>query len=554
VCATGYGIRRSHDLRAEIGKYPISTNERKNMSTKTLRKRIALVAVAALGAGVLSVAPANAADGAIDDVAATGLCATTTASGTYQSIADDSVYIYVALGGTVTTSNDGDGSYTLSASGGGVMTGSGGSATSALAYAVSDDADTAIFTPNAVGTVKISLTADSAPATVADYLYVVTVASCSSSTWSETRSSYETSAAEDSTPDGEAGSTYTFADESTVAISLLGKNTYNALLPLGVWTVSSSNASLVVDIDTSAASIGTLSSTTDSIQADGNEIYVAVEQKDTGTAQSGTITVTYNGATVYSKSVKITGDAAKITVSGVDVQDTANTAAGDFDVTVQDAAGNYLGWTVSGDSTKYNNVVTSVTGGNTTAGDPSGTVSAATWTCNGVSGEATVRVKATTNAATTIYSNDFVAKCGSAAYTYTASLDKALYVPGDIATLTITAKDASGFAPFKGETVDAAAGTPSIAGSQMTPVNTPSAADTFNASGVKTYTFTVGSTAGKYNMAVNLGYTGNSAVAVPYSVASSGGTTNEDVLKAIVSLIASINKQIAALQKALLRR
>ena len=32
------------------------------MSTKTLRKRIALVAVAALGAGVLSVAPANAAN------------------------------------------------------------------------------------------------------------------------------------------------------------------------------------------------------------------------------------------------------------------------------------------------------------------------------------------------------------------------------------------------------------------------------------------------------------------------------------------------------------
>jgi hypothetical protein len=55
-------------------------------------------------------------------------------------------------------------------------------------------------------------------------------------------------------------------------------------------------------------------------------------------------------------------------------------------------------------------------------------------------------------------------------------------------------------------------------------------------------------------MAVNLGYSGNSAVAVPYTVASSGGTTNEDVLKAIVSLIASINKQIAALQKALLRR
>jgi hypothetical protein len=42
-----------------------STIERKKMSTKTIYKRIALVAVAALGAGVLSVAPANAAISAI---------------------------------------------------------------------------------------------------------------------------------------------------------------------------------------------------------------------------------------------------------------------------------------------------------------------------------------------------------------------------------------------------------------------------------------------------------------------------------------------------------
>ena len=526
------------------------------MSIKTLRKRIALVAVATLGAGVLSATPAFAADGTIDGVAATGLCATTTSAGTYQGIADDSVYVYVSLGGSVTFSNDGDGDYTLSAASGGVVTGSGGSTSSALAYAVSDDADTATFTPNAVGTVKLTLTADAAPTVVADYLYAITVSACASSTWSETRSSYETSATEDATPDGEAGSTYTFADESTIAISLLGKNAYNATLPTGVWTVTSSNAGLLVDIDTTAgsAAIGTLSGVTDSIQTTGDEVYVAVEQAATGTAQTGTITVTYNGATVYAKTVKITGDAAKITVSGVDVQDTANTAAGDYDVTVQDAAGNYLAWTVSGDTTKYNNVVTSVTGGTTTAGDPSGTVAAATWVCNGASGEATVRVKATTNAATTIYSNDFVAKCGSAAYTYTASLDKAAYVPGDIATLTITAKDAYGFAPFKGETVDAAAGVPSIAGSQLTAVNAPAAADTFDATGVKKYTFTVGSTAGKYNLAVNLGYTGNSAVAVAYSVASDGSVTNADVLKAIVSLIASINKQIAALQKALLKK
>jgi hypothetical protein len=36
--------------------------------------------------------------------------------------------------------------------------------------------------------------------------------------------------------------------------------------------------------------------------------------------------------------------------------------------------------------------------------------------------------------------------------------------------------------------------------------------------------------------------------------ASSSAVSNADVLKAIVSLIASINKQIAALQKAILKK
>ena len=46
--------------QADPGIVSGSTIERKQMSTKTIYKRIALVAVAALGAGVLSVAPASA--------------------------------------------------------------------------------------------------------------------------------------------------------------------------------------------------------------------------------------------------------------------------------------------------------------------------------------------------------------------------------------------------------------------------------------------------------------------------------------------------------------
>jgi protocatechuate 3,4-dioxygenase beta subunit len=48
--------------QAKVRKFLILTNERKQMSTKTTFKRVALVAVAALGLGLLSVAPSNAQD------------------------------------------------------------------------------------------------------------------------------------------------------------------------------------------------------------------------------------------------------------------------------------------------------------------------------------------------------------------------------------------------------------------------------------------------------------------------------------------------------------
>ena len=52
---------RATHLEAATRKFLVTTNERKQMSTKTNFKRIALVAVAALGLGVLSSVPSNAA-------------------------------------------------------------------------------------------------------------------------------------------------------------------------------------------------------------------------------------------------------------------------------------------------------------------------------------------------------------------------------------------------------------------------------------------------------------------------------------------------------------
>jgi len=74
-------------IQAESGIVLESTIERKQMSTKTTFKRIALVTVAALGFGVMSVAPSSAGGGIADSIA---ISATANAS-------------TIALGSTATT-------------------------------------------------------------------------------------------------------------------------------------------------------------------------------------------------------------------------------------------------------------------------------------------------------------------------------------------------------------------------------------------------------------------------------------------------------------------
>jgi hypothetical protein len=87
----------------------------------------------------------------------------------------------------------------------------------------------------------------------------------------------------------------------------------------------------------------------------------------------------------------------------------------------------------------------------------------------------------------------------------------------------------------------------------MTAVTAPTNTDKFSA-GVKKYTFIVGSTEGAYQMAVSLTRI-DTAISVPFTIkGSTASVSNADVLKSIVALIASINKQIQALQKLILKR
>ena len=78
--------------------------------------------------------------------------------------------------------------------------------------------------------------------------------------------------------------------------------------------------------------------------------------------------------------------------------------------------------------------------------------------------------------------------------------------------------------------------------------------------GTKVVKFTVGGTtavtAGTYTGTISYAALAAAATATPtYKVATGGdSTSNADILKSIVALIASINKQIQALQKLILKR
>jgi hypothetical protein len=163
----------------------------------------------------------------------------------------------------------------------------------------------------------------------------------------------------------------------------------------------------------------------------------------------------------------------------------------------------------------------------------------------------------------TIQSNVLALSCSGAPYTYSAKLDKSSYNPGDIATLTVTFKDASGSLAGDAATsvIASSSKLATVTGSFLTPTNgavsnaaAPSGSATYDntSNGVAVYKFIVGSTAGSYQAVVDYPLLDANTVAaaqtVAYSIASTGTSLN-DVLKGIVSLIASINKQIAALAK-----
>jgi hypothetical protein len=342
-------------------------------------------------------------------------------------------------------------------------------------------------------------------------------------------------------------------DEAGGLVSVDGDESIIALALKDAYTVALSGTCALIATATNGVAIAwDAAPTTDSSTAvatgcgaSGTELYVKQNTANTNKPVDTVVTITLDGTLVTTKSLKFTGDLASIAVSSVRRGDSSLVVQGfDQNVTAGDA------------------VATATAAAETTATNDGNYVTCAA----GAKGTTKLKVRGTTGVGSYVYSPEFEVSCSGASYSYSAALDKAVYAPGDIATLTITAKDINGNLVYDPVASTSSSGNdlinyvygsddaaPAISGSNMTAVAAPTSTDYF-LGGKKTYQFVVGSTEGSYQMSVNLADIDDpTTVAYAIKAPATGAVTNAEVLAAIVKLIASINKQIRALQKSLKR-
>jgi hypothetical protein len=361
---------------------------------------------------------------------------------------------------------------------------------------------------------------------------------------------------------------------------------YDAALELGAIVVSATGGALLsLAANASTAAAGT-TSTVVSARIPSDQV-VQVTQATANAPMTTTVTITFNGTTVCTKTITIRGEIAKLTVSNIGTGDinSANSItpaattwmaatigavdrAGLFNVTGTDSAGNTVvtnaGGTFAADAASLTTTVQalSVTNTATTVSSSADTYAGlafGTWTCGATAGSSAVKLTWTNSGSGTVVTSPaFTARCSDDPYTYTASFDKASYVQGEIATLTVQFLDSKG---NKANTVglhgvQADGSFPML--SRITATSSAGTAD--KTDGSRVYTFTVGGTsavtAGSYVAIVEYASLLAGTKQTPAYKVSTGSsdTSFTEVLKSVVALIASINKQIQALQKLILQR
>jgi len=550
------------------------------MSTKTLRKRIALVAVSAMGFGLLSTVAANAAAPTAEHAyIATTASSTGAADSTSADAATATSVGYLAAsatdvsGGSLATgtilSNAQISIVTKSASKlaavvtNGAFTQVDGTSAAVIAGDLSNvyDGTTAqavgfvVRPTGAVGSVmtvsvfkgsSVSATSPTNGTLVGTFALTVAAAG-SSNVVSAAKSSLvvDTSSAFSNTVDQAAG--FSVVNGGTGYITVIAKDAYGVVLSgAHAVTVSATNGAKVGF----AAYPSSSSAVTTSIPSG-----VYVNQAASNAAVSTDVTVMIDGTSIGTKTISFIGDIAKIAITVLGIAQKGSDASVNKVVAYKayDAAGNRVA--LASPSIKGTNAV--VNSGSVQTAETTSVTGVVGYNCADYGTNAGLYLETTNSAGATVDSDKFSVSCAGDMYTYKASLNSSTYKQGDIATLTITGLDVKGNKSNDITAIGTTTYKPAISGSYMTAVNSPVYTDT-TSNGVITYQFIVGNTAGSYSMAVDLPLLTNPAAnatdsskTVGYSISGDGSVSNADVLAAIVKLIASINKQIAALQKSL---
>jgi len=363
---------------------------------------------------------------------------------------------------------------------------------------------------------------------------------------------------------------------TSIYFTIAARDAYKAKLAAGALVQASASNGALVSIGNNAtnATIPSISSAFALSLTGVDQVVQVTAGALAKTGGSTTVTVSINGVVIGTAGLTFTGPVktVKLGAAGNAYNGAGAVTANAISMSFLDAAGNSV-YIPSAGSTAYPNAFTKdsnafkVTGTSVLAASgssnlvwpTSATVTGKFYvTCpSGVNVTDAAAIDYTNGDGTTVISNAVPFTCTGAADTYTAKLDKSSYNPGEVATLSVTFKDVKGSVANDSATgiTNGGTTTPVISGAYLTAVSAPTNADV-TVNGVATYKFVVGQPFNQINVPSQMTVSfptvnsaNGSAQTVSYTVTSGGGTSLNDVLKGIVSLIASINKQIAALAK-----
>ena len=605
---------RATHLEAAFEKYSKTTIERKQMSTTTNFKRIALVAVAALGLGVLTSVPSSAAINT-DTVTLSASSASQTTAETYTassatvtvsylpSATGDSMTITASLTGAPGTSTAlptlrlietasaivdtdtvaGTTNYATSAVPGDTVTANVSTSVRAHVGSAVTTAKYAVYLTNSTGstaapTVAGAYTVKITPATVGlsgainSTAVTLTINVTVAATQDTTASAATTTAYLQAAGNANSGIT---ADSVVAGVRTAG--TKAGFLWIGQLNAAGSTSAESMTVAITGA--GTLGfGTHPATASSGRSLSVKVGDTVTifsdGTSGKGTITVTggVSGTLLSTKTVNFYGAATSLV--GTSNTPILAVGANTFAATVvaKDANSSTMTSLIAETLYAFSSDTTIATVGSVgTYASESATV-----TVTGVkAGSATITFgNASTLALSTIKSTPVTIRVGSTAVaSVTVAFDKATYVPGEKATITISLKDSTGqlVVPGTYELWAATYGLNFAKGfsAGTGPATTETAVATSALTGLKTYTVYMPVTAGTVTLTGTLAKTldadyapvgtlktaaaiQGTAVTASASVSDSGAAALAEVLK-LATTVASLRTLITTLTNLVLK-